>query len=235
VTYNRIPMRAPTRTATCAALMTLALWSDAAAQVQSVALTGVVGSKAWLAIDCGTPKPVSASETLRGVRLISASGSQAIIELAGQRHILQVGEAPVRMSGGTCAGVPDRNTAVERRTRIVLTENGGHFIAAGNINGHAMQFMVDTGATLVGMSGADAERAGINYKSGQAVNISTANGVVQGFRIRLDSVRVGDVEVYGVVAIVTPQPMPFVLLGNSFLSLFKMQRENNLMTLDMRL
>jgi aspartyl protease family protein len=230
-------MRAPTHAAACAALMTLALWHDAV-QAQSVALTSVVGSKAWLAIDCGTSRPVRAGETLQGVRLVSASGSQAIIELAGQRHTLQVGEVPARSGSSpasrTCAGVPDRNTAVERRTRIVLTENGGHFITAGNINGHAMQFMVDTGATLVGISGADAERAGINYKSGQAVNISTANGVVQGFRIRLDTVRVGDVEVYGVMAIVTPQPMPFVLLGNSFLSLFKMQRENNLMTLDIR-
>ena len=80
----------------------------------------------------------------------------------------------------------------------------------------------------------DAERAGIHYKNGQAVQISTANGAIQGFRLRLDSVRVGDVEVYGVDAVVTPQPMPFVLLGNSFLSRFQMKRENNLMTLDKR-
>ena len=66
------------------------------------------------------------------------------------------------------------------------------------------------------------------------MQISTANGAIQGFRLKLDSVRVGDVEVYGVDAVVTPQPMPFVLLGNSFLSRFQMKRENNLMTLDKR-
>ena len=64
--------------------------------------------------------------------------------------------------------------------------------------------------------------------------MSTANGVAQGFRIKLNSVRVGDVEVYDVDAVVTPQPMPFVLLGNSFLTRFQMKRDNNQMTLDKR-
>ena len=94
--------------------------------------------------------------------------------------------------------------------------------------------MVDTGATSVAMSVADAERAGINYKNGQPVRISTANGNTQGFRIQLNSVRIGDVEVFDVAAVVTPEPMPYLLLGNSFLTRFQMRRENNQMTLDKR-
>jgi aspartyl protease family protein len=97
-----------------------------------------------------------------------------------------------------------------------------------------VQFLVDTGATTIAMSTADAERAGINYKSGQAVELSTANGHAPGFLIKLNSVRVGDVEVYGVDAVVSPQSMPFLLLGNSFLSRFQMKRDNNVMTLDKR-
>jgi aspartyl protease family protein len=80
----------------------------------------------------------------------------------------------------------------------------------------------------------DAERAGINFKNGVPVQLSTANGAAHGFRIKLNSVRVGDVEVYDVDAVVTPQPMPFVLLGNSFLTRFQMKRDNNVMTLDKR-
>jgi len=64
--------------------------------------------------------------------------------------------------------------------------------------------------------------------------MSTANGESMGYRIKLNSVRIGDVELYEVDAVVTPQPMPFVLLGNSFLTRFQMKRENNLMTLDKR-
>ena len=104
-------------------------------------------------------------------------------------------------------------------------------MTAGQINGKAVQFMVDTGATTVAMGAQDAERAGINYKSGQPVMISTANGNAQGYRVKLASVRVGDVEVFEVDAVVTPQAMPFMLLGNSFLTRFAMTRENDQMTL----
>ena len=76
------------------------------------------------------------------------------------------------------------------------------------------------------MSAADAERTGIKYKDGQPVRMSTANGITQGYRVKLNSVRVGDVEVYDVDAVVSPQPMPYMLLGNSFLTRFQMLREN---------
>lgn len=80
--------------------------------------------------------------------------------------------------------------------------------------------MVDIGATGIGTNTQDAERVGINYKKWQALQTGTSNGPIQGFLLKLDSVRVGDVEMYAVDAVVTPQPMPFVLLGNSFLSRF---------------
>ena len=46
--------------------------------------------------------------------------------------------------------------------------------------------------------------------------------------------RIGDVQVYDVDAIVSPAPMPYILLGNSFLTRFQMKRENDVMTLDLR-
>ncbi len=177
-------------------------------------------------MDGGAPKSVAAGETHMGVKLISASGDQAVIEQSGKRQTLRVGEAPLSVGGGAASG---------RGTRIVMTESGGgHFMTAGQINGRAVQFMVDTGATTIAMSTLDADRVGINYKAGQPVRMSTANGDSAGFRVKLNSVRVGDVEVYDVDAVVTPQPMPFMLLGNSFLTRFQMKRENNLMTLDKR-
>ena len=198
-----------------------------AAHAQSVALAGMLGSKALLVVDGTVPKAVAAGQTHQGVTVISTSGDQAVIEQSGKRRTLRVGEAPVSLGGaGASAG---------RGTRIVLNESsGGHFMTAGQINGRAVQFMVDTGATSIAMSASDAERAGIAYKTGEAVRMSTANGISQGFRIKLNSVRVGDVEVFDVDAVVIPQPMPYLLLGNSFLSRFQMRRENTLMTLDKR-
>ena len=197
------------------------------AQAQSVAIAGMMGTKALLVIDGGAPKSLGAGETHQGVKVISTSGDQAVIEQNGKRSTLRVGNAPVSLSSvGASAG---------RGTRIVINEgSGGHFMTAGQINGRAVQFMVDTGASSIAMSALDAERAGLNFKAGEPVRMSTANGISQGWRIKLNSVRIGDVEVFDVDAVVTPQPMPFMLLGNSFLSRFQMRRENNLMTLDKR-
>jgi aspartyl protease family protein len=93
---------------------------------------------------------------------------------------------------------------------------------------------VDTGASTVAIGRQDAERMGLNYQNGQPVRMNTANGVAQGWRMKLDSVRIGDVEVFGVEAIITPQPMPYVLLGNSFLTEFQMTRINDQMVLEKR-
>ena len=208
-----------------AALLTTLL-AAVTAQAQSVALAGMLGSKALLVVNGTAPKTVAPGETHEGVKVISTSGDQAVVEQNGKRNTLRVGEAPVNM--GTSKGSGKGN-------RIVLVAgSGGHFMTAGQINGKAVQFMVDTGATSVAMGAQDAERTGINFRAGQPVMMSTANGNVQGYRIKLDSVRVGDVEVFGVDAVVTPQPMPYMLLGNSFLTRFQMLRENDQMTLTKR-
>ena len=213
------------RTVKTAALLGMMI-AGAGAQAQSVALAGMLGSKALLVVNGTTPKTVAAGETHEGVKVISTSGDQAVVEQDGKRSTLRVGEAPVSMGASKTGG---------KGNRIVLVAgSGGHFMTAGQINGKAVQFMVDTGATSVAMGAQDAERTGINFRTGQPVMMSTANGNVQGYRIKLDSVRVGDVEVFGVDAVVTPQPMPFMLLGNSFLTRFQMLRENDQMTLTKR-
>ena len=66
------------------------------------------------------------------------------------------------------------------------------------------------GATAVAMSEADAQRIGLDYTKGQPVQMNTANGTARAYRLSLNSVRVGDVEVYDVDAVVSQQPMPYV-------------------------
>jgi aspartyl protease family protein len=118
---------------------------------------------------------------------------------------------------------------------VVLTVgSGGHFSTQGQINGKAVHMVVDTGASVVAMSMADAQRMGVDYKAGQVVSMSTANGVIPAWRVKLASVRVGDVLVYDVDSVVTSGSMPFVLLGNSFLSRFQMTRSNDQMVLQKR-
>ena len=63
------------------------------------------------------------------------------------------------------------------------------------------------------------------------MRISTANGVIRGWRLKLASVRIGDVVVHEVDAGVSEGQMPYVLLGNSFLTRFQMTRTNDQMVL----
>src|SRR5256885_15134943 len=59
------------------------------------------------------------------------------------------------------------------------------------------------------------------------LSLHDALPISQGWSLRLDSVRVGDVEVFGVDAVVAPLAMPYVLLGNSFLAHVQMTRQGS--------
>lgn len=195
------------------------------AAAQAVALQGMLGNKALLIVDGAPPKTVAPGETHRGVKVLSTMGDQAVVEIAGQRHTLRVGDAPASVGG----------SGSTRGTRIVMpVGSGGHFFASGSINGKAASFLVDTGATSVAMGVSDAARLGIDYKNGQPGRTSTANGIVMTWRVKLASVRIGDVEIHDVDATVLPADMPHMLLGNSFLSRFQMVRTNDQLVLERR-
>ena len=117
---------------------------------------------------------------------------------------------------------------------MLTAESGGHFFTAGAINGKAVRFLVDTGATNIAMGQVDADRLGIDYRNSPRSASLTANGAVPVYRVALGAVSVGDVTVYNVDATVLPSPMSHVLLGNSFLTRFQMKRENDKLTLDKR-
>ncbi len=194
---------------------------------QTVGLSGMLGGKALIIVDGAAPKTIAPGDSFRGVKVVSTQGDQAVVEINGARHTLRVGDAPASVGGNGGAGAAG--------TRVVLTAgSGGHFFTQGQINGRAVQLVVDTGATAVSLSAADAQRIGLNYQSGQPVQMSTANGVIPAWRVKLASVRLGDVVVYDLDAVVSSGSMPYVLLGNSFLSRFQMTRTNEQMVLEKR-
>jgi len=208
-------------------LAALALFAGVAggAWAQSVALQGMLGSRALLMIDGGAPRSLAVGDSAQGVKLVSVGADSAVVEIAGKRVTLRLGESP--------ASLGERGQASSGRISLPA-DGGGHFMGSGSINGRPVQFLVDTGASTVALSVADAERIGLAFREGASVRIGTANGLAQGWRVKLASVRIGDVEVYDVDAIVTSQGMPFVLLGNSYLNRFQMRRDNDQMVLERR-
>ena len=192
---------------------------------QTVSMSGSLGAKAVLIID-GTPRTVATGGTVQGVKLISVTGNEAVVEVKGKRQLLRLGGTQVNLGGAPSDG---------GGSQIVLPAGpGGHFVADGSINGSAVRFIVDTGATYITMGVAEAERLGIDYRKGQRGISNTANGQIVVYRVLLASVRIGDVQVYDVDAVIGQMPMDQVLLGNSFLTRFQMKRENDTMTLSKR-
>ncbi|MEH0164544.1 TIGR02281 family clan AA aspartic protease [Paucibacter sp. JuS9] len=198
-----------------------------ASAMAGVSFNGSLGSKAALLLIDGEARTVQLGQVVDGVKLIAIQDDRATVEIDGRRQVLVLGASPGRLNN---AG-PD--SALPKQ--IILTSGaGGHFTPLGSINNHAVQFLVDTGATSVSITQAEAERIGLRYRSGRRVLTQTANGVVPAHLTVLDSIRVGDVLVRNVEAIVIPGEMSHVLLGNSFLTRFLMKRENDVMTLELR-
>jgi len=103
---------------------------------------------------------------------------------------------------------------------VVLERAGdGHFYADVLVEGSTARMLVDTGATVVALTGEDADALGVDWDA-QAVEpvARGASGDVYGVRVTIDRMQVGDFEVKGVDAVVVPEGLAISLLGQTFLS-----------------
>lgn len=107
-------------------------------------------------------------------------------------------------------------------TLVLREAQDGHFYAAGAINGYAVRFMVDTGATSVALSEALAREIGLEF--GMKGEGSTANGITEQWLSRIDEIDIGGVRVRNVQAAILPNMDEDVLLGMSFLRHFDWQQ-----------
>jgi aspartyl protease family protein len=193
----------------------------AAADIHVVALTA---GKAVVSINGGRPRTLTVGQaTAEGVKLISADSQSATFEVEGQQRTLGPGEGAAVATTSFGSG----------GDRITLTaDSSGHFVTTGVVNGVSLRFLVDTGATLVVLSSSDARRAGLNYLASTRSLTQTANGVVPVYNVKLDTMRVGDITLNGVDAVVVEgDKLPIALLGMSFLNRMEMRRDGTTMTL----
>jgi len=193
------------------------------AQATSVNVVGLTSTKALVAIDGGKPRWLTIGQRNdEGVLLIAIEDQQAKFEIDGK---------PRTVAMGQLYAAPSENADA----KVVLQADGqGHFITQGTINGASIRFLVDTGATSVAFSTADAKRMGINYYDAPRGYVVTANGSTAAYRVKLDTVRIGPVTLNNVEGTVLESPMPFALLGMSFLNRMEMKRDGSTMTLTRR-
>jgi aspartyl protease family protein len=96
----------------------------------------------------------------------------------------------------------------------------GHFNVEARIDGRSLNFIVDTGASLVILRESDAAQVGIRPLPGDYnATVSTANGTIKAARATLNRIEVGDITVYDVSALVLPdEALSQNLLGVAFLA-----------------
>ncbi len=189
----------------------------------SVSVVGLFRDKAIVSIDGGKPRTLSVGQRMGGVKLLAADSDSASFDVDGKRRTLGMGQS---FAGGAATG--------ERQSVSLTADARGHFAAAGSLNGYPMTFLVDTGATSIAISAAEAKRIGLDYRAGQAAGVSTAAGVVPAWRVTFNTVKVGSISVNQVEGLVVETGLNVPLLGMSFLNRMEMKRDGQTMTLTQR-
>lgn len=205
-------------------LVSWALLLCHAAGATEVAIAGMFGNKAVLVVDGGAPRTVAVGQrTPEGVRLLALEGEVALVDIGGVRERIRLGERVVqRVAAGGAELVH------------LEADSQGHFFINGQVNGAAIRFLVDTGASLVSMGRSDARRFGIDLTKARAASSQTASGVRRVWLVKLDAVRIGAMVLNDVEAAVHENDLPIALLGMSFLSRMEMTHEGSRLVLKRR-
>jgi aspartyl protease family protein len=169
-------------------------------------------------------KILAKGESYKGVTLQSASGRGAVVLIDGKEQKMDLNQTIQQVFKK-----PDRSTAT------IYPDGQGMYFVKGKVNRTTVNFLVDTGATFLTMSGKHAKKIGIDFLNGTIGYANTASGRVKVWQVKLDSVSIGDIKVSNVDASVIAGNQPFeILLGNSFLKYTKLQRIGVTMELQQR-
>lgn len=190
-----------------------------------VQVVGLFPNAAVLTVD-GERKLVRVGEIgPGGVMVLEADSQGALLRIDGQTRRIELGREQA-------AGF----SAPKRQQISIARGEGGHYRVIGAVNGFSLPLLVDTGATSLALNEQQARRFGLDYQKGTPMRAHTANGVVNGWRVHLDRVNVGGLEVPGVEAVVLQgNALNEALLGMSFLNRVRWREEHGVLVLESRL
>jgi len=120
------------------------------------------------------------------------------------------------------------------RTMTIEPGRNGHFSVEAEVDGRRMEFLIDTGASVIALREQDAARLGIHPAQREyTANVATANGIVHAAPVELNVVEVGSLQVRNVAALVLPDDvLSQNLLGMSFLSRVRWEHRDGRLVLE---
>lgn len=160
---------------------------------------------------------------ISGVKLIEATSKYAILDIEGERSKYNLGN---RVSASY-------HKTIKKKVQI-YRDASNMYRTVGSINGYPVDFLVDTGATSVALNSELAKRLGIQYKlDGEETVVSTASGKALAYSISLDQVKVGEIMLRNIDAVIIEGKSPSTpLLGMSYLGRLKLNNENQYLELE---
>ncbi len=200
-----------------------ALLATPALAATQLNVVGLFSGKAVVVINGSAPQTIAAGQTKSGVKLISADSASATLLVEGKQQTLKMGQA------ASVAGV---SASVNNSPVSLYADKHGQFYGNLSINGASLKYVVDTGATTVALNSGDAKFAKIDYEKGERITMSTANGDVNAYLVRINTLKIGLIILNNVEATVNEGGSPsVVLLGMTALNHLDMKRDNSIMTL----
>ena len=186
-------------------------------------VVGLFNNKAVVVINGSTPQTISAGQSKSGVKLISATSESATFLVEGKQQTLRMGQA---------ASIIGNNASENNSPVSLYADQAGHYFGNLSINGVSLKYVVDTGATTVALNSGDAKYAKIDYEKGERIVMSTANGDVNAYLVKINTLKIGTIILNNVVATVNEGGSPpMVLLGMTALNRMSMKNDNAILTL----
>ncbi len=192
--------------------------------VSPVEVVGLFKNRAVVRV-VGEEKLLRVGETSpAGVTLLQADANGATVRYKGQQYTLTLSN---RVSG-SFQEAPKPAVAIS-------ADQLGQYRIRGTINNQYVDFLVDTGASVIALSSRTADSLGLNYLSGQKGTVATAQGMVESYFVTLDQVTISGIVAHNVEAAVISGRFPLeTLLGMSFLRGVGLEEKGGVMTLTQR-
>jgi len=193
-----------------------------AAAVEQIEVQALLPGMVVLKVDGSRITLRTGEVSAQGVKLISSDTGSALLEIAGKQKTYTMGTT-----------ISTDFTQREKISEQIIIDNYGMFRAFGSINNQSVKFLIDTGASSVAMSAADARKLGIQYRlDGTPTKANTASGIADAWSINLKTVRLGQLVEINVPGIIIDGDYPsHILLGMSFLNRMKVEKEGNKMVI----